>query len=239
MNLTHLDFLIYSSHKTSTQSLLTTLCNNKYKAIHCHSLKDLQYYTNINANITKENFIQALIDHKHINKQKLKIISIIRNPNDRLISSFFQSFSTDEIQLQKKNTKDTTISLNDDNELCMLYEKSIKNNLIPGQTESLDELSDIFRINIIQNLIKKKDYYYIYHELFELFVLDFNKLIDVNSHIYVNNILSINLKNITMKNLSDNKDYYHKYKNVKKMLGTSLNELIEQKYNIFYFTAFS
>ena len=158
MNLTHLDFLIYSSHKTSTQSLLTTLSNNKYKAVHCHSIQDLQCYKNLNANnITKTSFIQALIDYKHINKQKLKIISIIRNPNDRLISSFFQSFSTDEIQLQNKNTKDTTISLNDENKLCMLYENSIKNNLIPGQNESLDELSDIFRINIIQKLIKKKE----------------------------------------------------------------------------------
>ena len=42
-------------------------------------------------------FIEILQRYKYDNKKKIKIISIIRNPFDRLPSSFFQSYHTDEI----------------------------------------------------------------------------------------------------------------------------------------------
>ena len=41
MNFYALDFLVYSSHKTSTQSLLSILQNNNIKAIHCHLINQL------------------------------------------------------------------------------------------------------------------------------------------------------------------------------------------------------
>ena len=42
----------------------------------------------------------------------MKIITIIRNPKDRLISSFFQSYHTDEISFMGKNETDTTVTIN-------------------------------------------------------------------------------------------------------------------------------
>ena len=90
MNLNKIDFLIYSSHKTSTQSLVSILNLNKYKSIHCHHIRNLKVLLNKNQQVNKEMFIKALLNYININKKKLKIITIIRNPKDRLISSLFQ-----------------------------------------------------------------------------------------------------------------------------------------------------
>ena len=33
-----IDYLVYSSHKTATQTVVNTLRNNGFKSIHCHSI---------------------------------------------------------------------------------------------------------------------------------------------------------------------------------------------------------
>jgi hypothetical protein len=223
-----LDFLVYSSHKTSTQSLISILTKNKYKAKHCHC----------NPTPSKETFIQYLINYKNVNNKKLKIITCIRNPKNRLLSSFFQSFSTDEIYFCNISEQNTTISRKNETELCILYEEMIKDKKLPGAMESLDELSIILNIDILDKLENKKNYYYLDDDLFELYVLDFNSVIDNNVLNYLNNILALDLKILSSSNLSENKHYYNKYKNIKKTLGTKLDTIIENQYNSFYFTAF-
>ena len=105
--------------------------------------------------------------------------------------------------------------------------------------ESIDELSDILNINIIKNLEKKKNYYYLNHNLLELYILDFNIIIDNKNNLnYLNNVLNLNLKKIQQANLSKNKDYYNKYQKIKKKLGKKLDSTIENKYDSFYFNAF-
>jgi hypothetical protein len=84
--------LIFSSHKTGTQTLLNMFATNKIYSSHCHKLKDLDNHHNLPIL-----FINKLINYKKINNKKLKIITIIRNPIDRLISSFFQTYNDDEI----------------------------------------------------------------------------------------------------------------------------------------------
>jgi hypothetical protein len=237
MNFTNLDFLVYSSHKTSTQSLLSILNKNNYKAKHCHTLSNLSLcFPNPP---THETFIQYLIKYNNINKKKLKIISCVRNPKDRLLSSFFQSFSSDQVQFLNISEKDTIISVKNEDELCNFYEEMIKNKALPGSLESLDELSLILNINILEKLENKKDYYYLDDELFELFILDFNCLINNNVLNYLNTALKVDLKLLCSNNLSIHKHYYNKYKNVKKMLGTKMDTIIENQYNRFYFTAFN
>lgn len=134
MDFNDLDFLIYSSHKTSTQTLVNTININNFKSFHCHSLWNftLNSYKHIISNfknnevVSDKTFIQGLINYKNKNNKKLKIISIIRNPKDRLISSFFQTFSSDEINYFKKKLENVTISVKTEKELCILYEKFIK-----------------------------------------------------------------------------------------------------------------
>jgi hypothetical protein len=236
MNFNDLDFIIYSSHKTSTQSLISILQKSNFKALHCHTIDNLKL--SLNNPPTKNTFMQYLINYKIANKKKLKIISCIRNPKNRLLSSFFQSFSTDQIHFSKINEKDTLISVKNEDELCVLFEKMIKNKNLPGMTESLDELSIILDMNILEKLEKKKDYYYLENDLVELFVLDFNRVINENVLNYLNTIMGLDLKIVSIDNLSINKHYYDKYQNVKNKLGTKLDTIIENQYNTFYFTAF-
>jgi hypothetical protein len=242
MNFNHLDFLIYSSHKTSTQSLVNTINKNKYNSTHFHILSNFNspFYKKITNNtiVTNETFIQGLINYKNTNNKKLKIITVIRDPKDRLLSSFFQSFFNDEMDCLNKSVENTTISVKNEEELCILYEELVKNKKLPGRIESINEMAIIFGINVIENLEKKKHYYYLNNELFELFVLDFNKLISSDSLNYLNDILKIDCVFKFNDNLSKNKLYYNKYKNVKKILGTKLDNIIENQYESFYFTAF-
>ena len=232
-----LDFLVYSSHKTATQSLVSILNTNNYKASHCHYISNLQF--TMGYPVKKEQFIQSLLNYKITNKKKLKILSCIRNPKDRLISSFFQTFHTDEMLFKKKEENNTTINVNSEDELITMYEEMIKKKSLPMNIEGLDELSTIHNINVLKLLEKKKNYYYLEHDLFELYVLDFNCIINnTNNLIYLNNILNINLKILKTTNLSKDKNYYDKYKNIKKKLGKKLDSIIENQYNTFYFTAF-
>jgi hypothetical protein len=240
MNLNDLDFLIFSSHKTATQTLLSTINCNNFKTIHCHSLYSfIITLPTYKGEISNETFIQALTNYKNINNKKIKILSIIRNPKDRLISSFFQTFSSDEVNFHNKNEKDSTFGVKSVEELCIIYENLINKKKYPFLKESIDEISVIFKINIINNLEKKENYYYFNHDLFELYVLDFNKLIKSDSHIYINKIIGTNFIYIENDNLSQNKNYYDKYINLKKMLGTKLDNIIEKRYDYFYFTAFN
>jgi hypothetical protein len=232
----NLDFLVYSSHKTSTQTLISILNKNKYKAAHCHVIENLKL--NLDNPPTKETFIKYLIDYKNIRKQKFKIITCIRNPINRLLSSFFQSYSTDEIKFNNISEENTTISIKNEDELCIMYEEMIKNSSLPGSMESLDELSIILDINILEKLENKKGYYYLDNNLFELYVLDFNCVIDKNVLNYLNNALMLDLKIVASSNLSVNKHYYNKYQNIKNKIGNKLDTIIKNKYNSFYFTAF-
>lgn len=101
--------MVNSSHKTSTQTLLAIFNKNNYKAIHCHCIDNLKLCF-VNP-LTKETFRQYLINYKNIKTKKLKIITCVRNPINRLLSSFFQSFSTDEINFKNISIENTTISI--------------------------------------------------------------------------------------------------------------------------------
>jgi hypothetical protein len=241
-NLLVLDYLIYSSHKTSTQSLKSTFDLNGYKSIHCHSFNDLNYLfpiiDNKQCKIDRDIFIDTLTKYKEINGKKLKIISIIRNPLQRCISSFFQSFHTDEINYDKKLSEETTISTNNIEDLFIIYEKLIRDKTLPGIYESLDEISNIFNINIIDNLESKENHYYFHNDLIELYVLDFKKMIENDNFNYINDCLNINLTASSCENLSINKLYYEKYITMKNNISENCKQNIEEIYNKFYFSAF-
>lgn len=228
--LTDVEFLIYSSHKTSTQSLYHTLKTNSHKTIVCHSISHL--------NMTSSQFVDKLVEYKTIHGKPLKIISVVRKPTERLISSFFQSFCCDEIRIDKPSSQ-TTVGQLDVPALCELYRTLITTERLPCAQESIDELSSVIGINVISQLVRMEDYYYCVHELFELYVLDFKVLISDNMLSYLNNILGLNLSIVKKHNMSANKHrYYRKYVDAKKIIGTTLDGIIEPQYSSFYFLAF-
>ena len=235
MKFTDLDFLVYSSHKTATQSLVSTLFQNNFKVRHCHYFSNLEFKDD---NLKKEFMLDYLIDYKKKNNKKLKIISSLRNPKERLISSFFQTYHSDEIYQKNMNKEETTVIKKNENELIQMINVLIREKQLTGQRESLDEISSVIKKNIINLLEKRENYYYFENNFFELFVLDFNCLIGDDKLNYLNTVLDLNLTKIMSKNLSREKEYYKKYKSVKRKINKSLDKIIERQYDKFYFEAF-
>ena len=110
---------------------------------------------------------------------------------------------------------------------------------LSGMYESIDELSTIFEINIINELNKKENYYYWENDLIELYILDFKKIINDDNIEYLNNIFNINIKTFINSNLTKNKSYKDKLNEFKKINDDKLNEKIKKFYNDFYFNAFN
>jgi len=78
----NINYLIYSSHKTSSQSLKNTLNKNNFLTTHLHTIDKNNYI----------NFKNYCYDYNKKNNKKLVIITILRNPFDRIKSSFFKHF---------------------------------------------------------------------------------------------------------------------------------------------------
>jgi hypothetical protein len=235
-----LEYLIYTSHKTASQTIECILEKNGIVSKHCHKIKDLKHTLPVcDFEPSHETFINKLINYKLDNHNKLKIITVVRNPQDRLISSFFQSAHTDEVYFNKIPPDKTTVVVNSEEDLSLMYERLIKTRTLLGFNESIDEMSSIFNFNIHESLEFKNSHYYLNHELFELYVLDFNELISVNVLIYLNSILNTDLTVIAKDNLSSDKCYFNKYNNVKKLIGTTCNEYIENSFDKFYFNSFA
>lgn len=83
-----LDYFIYSSHKTMTQSIKSTLSRTGFSCAHVHLLDNIQ--------LDCRDFKEFCCEYFQRNKKKLKIISVFRDPLDRLMSSFFQSLSVEQ-----------------------------------------------------------------------------------------------------------------------------------------------
>jgi hypothetical protein len=252
---TDIDYLIYSSHKTSTQTLLNTLQKNNVKTSFLHNMSnicvlypDFDFCKNKGhgkrlgwgelekTNIFKELTLKNIEKYKNNNNKKISIISVVRNPKERLLSSLFQTFHTDEMMYQGKKYTETTIYKLDENEIYNLYCNEIKNNSLPGGIEAIDEMSYLFDIDIINHLQKEEDYYYFENDLIKLYVLKFNCVINENSLHYLNNILQTNLIQKETSNLSIDKVYYNKYNKVKTMVKDDINNIINDRYNKFYFS---
>jgi hypothetical protein len=84
----NIDVLVFSSQKTATQTILNSLNGSGVDSLHGH--------TTDNLGLTEDLFKQYLLQYIDYNKKPLKIISIFRDPLERMVSSFFQSLSEDK-----------------------------------------------------------------------------------------------------------------------------------------------
>lgn len=83
-----LDYFVFSSHKTMTQSMRVTLTHSGFNCAHSHRLSNLKL---------EESELESLCrDYLKRNGRKLRILSVFRDPIDRLISSFFQFLSVEK-----------------------------------------------------------------------------------------------------------------------------------------------
>ena len=188
-----LDFLIYSSHKTGTQTLKTTL-KRRYRVYMIHLLRDLS--TIWRQCITREHVVHALELYKRLYGCPLKIITVIRDSEDRLLSSFFQTFHDDLIMDYKMDPAATPVATKTADELFEMF-TTHKNNL-PYFRESLDELNEIDP------------------SLYDLYTLDFARIGDLD---YINSVLGTNLSKLVVENVTRDKVYREKFEHGKARLG--------------------
>jgi len=139
-----LDFIVFSSHKTMTQSLSGTLNYNGFGCIHAHQPKHI--------GLTHEQLRELSEEYYKHKNQRIKIISVYRDPIDRLISSFFQSLSVDKWGRTEHGKKeklvyfDESILFSEDINSIMerfWYYCAVKSDV----NESLDLICDIYDIN--------------------------------------------------------------------------------------------
>lgn len=213
LSLNKYDFFIFSSHKTSTQTILWTLRNNGYKALHIHTITDFNIVLNIRRFKLKKDalerlYLKGLSKYKFSKGKKLKIISVIREPYNRCISSFFQRNHDD----MSKSKLTTIIMKYDIDKLIEIFYKSLEDELL--YSESIIELSRLLKVDILSNMIDKGDHYYFEHDLCIIYVLKFNKVISNDSLDleYINNVLNINLTKLCNTNITSTKIYYDKFK---------------------------
>ncbi|MFO1104047.1 MAG: sulfotransferase domain-containing protein [Methylocystis sp.] len=138
-----LDFIVFSSHKTMTQSLSGTLNYNGFSCVHAHQPKHID--------LTNEQLRELSEEYYQHNNKKLKLISVYRDPIDRLISSFFQSLSVDKwgrTEYGKKeelvNFSESILFSEDFNRIMerFWYYCAVKNDV----SEALDLICDIYDI---------------------------------------------------------------------------------------------
>ena len=237
IDIKNLDYLLYSSHKTGTQSIKNTLIQNGYKSKHIHTLKHL-----ISENLScvdmshekvKEIFLNKI---KDLNKsgKKLKIITCIRDPMDRLLSSFFQSYHSDKVMFNNYLPHETPVMTLNKGNLINMYRSLIINNKLPGGYESLEELFDIFNFNELE-LIEKDNYYCYENEYVEIIVIKFIYFKELTTD-YLSKCLNITLRKSKSSNLSSDKIYYDKYLSLKTFFqrNIGLRVIIEKRYNNLY-----
>lgn len=233
--LNKLDFLIYSAHKTSTQTVINTLLSNNIRAKHIHILDDL-YNNQSNLQL----FTNHLKSYQAKNGRRLKVVTIIRNPFERLISSYFQYCHNRQNSRTRCGEKNTLIMTNSVDKLRDIFLNKLNNKEteLHYYLESMDEMSKIFKTDIIRNLVNKGDHFTYENDLMQLYVLDFTKIISspnassICGIDYINNVLGTHFQNLVPENLTKNKITYTKYVQFKKLLEN--DQEIKDKIKSFY-----
>lgn len=214
------DFYVYSTHKTSTQSLKAIFNTN-----HIHSLTDCNY--------TKMTFLEHVKEYNRKNNKKIKILTILRIPSERVISSYFQIKYNKEIRQLLIKSNETTVMKNTIDYLVNDVNSFIQHKKYPG--ESLYEIMYVFDFNFGDIYVDKVKHYGFYeNDLIKLYILDFESVIGNDKIMYLENIFGIKLPNKS-KNKSENKPYFKKYKKVKKIIGHEFDDMINSDYVDFIF----
>lgn len=81
------DYLVFSSHKTATRTIRTSLMASGFKCRHGHTMRNIQ--------LVPGQFGTYVSNYEAIHSRQLVVISVFRDPLERLISSFFQALNRD------------------------------------------------------------------------------------------------------------------------------------------------
>lgn len=209
----NIQFLVFSSHKTATQSVTESLTVNGFTTLHCH------YF--LHMGIPPEKFLDYLLRYKSIHKRPIKIISIFREPIERIISSFFQSLSVDIYGRTENFEVPLTLP-----EQSILYTESTEAiqkrfyyycEKYNGFGESIGNICETLVLPISQlNFSISKGFGKTSFELFDIYLYRYDLLLNNFSDLMAQSLGH----QITMvpKNISNTKWYFDKYLEFKQNL---------------------
>ncbi|MFP4470134.1 MAG: hypothetical protein ACLFPE_05600 [Bacteroidales bacterium] len=205
-----LDCLVFSSHKSGTQTLVHSLAASGINSRHCHVPE--------NAGLKNGNFETYVKAYYRHNRKKLTIISVFRDPLERHISSFFQWNGTRPLERKEVGDKtETLIFRRNTGELQHQFIAELKNRSFPGREESIEIICDELKIDTGKLVfeIKKKSGLY-ETKKFRLFLLRFDLLFDDFEQI-LSTITGKTIRQIN-QNMGTEKWYAEKYLDFKQTL---------------------
>jgi hypothetical protein len=171
-NLFQIDYLVFSSFKSATQTVTRSLRFNNIPALHCHSLN------NRNINL-RPGSLASYLDMYHARRnQRLPILTIFREPIQRYISAFFQWHGKGVIRkITKKEAEESIIYQKSIGELQEQFLNEVCNLMLVGQRESIDDLCVELGIRITDlNFNLEQDFGLLELPTCRLFTLRFDRL---------------------------------------------------------------
>lgn len=138
-----LEFLVYSAHKTGTQTLVHTFRDNGFACTHCHRL------SNLSPPLTPELLPQFLGEYRRRRGRVLPIVSVFREPIGRHISSFFQWHGEGALRRQPGATPaDSLLARCPVPELQRRFREDLERGAPVGALESIRELCGALAIPV-------------------------------------------------------------------------------------------
>lgn len=203
-DLLDLDCLVFSSHKTATQTIKASLRSRGLTVAHCHNLENL--------GMKDGQFAPYLREFLSRNGRKPVLVSVFRDPYDRMVSSFFQSLSRDYHAWTRpdsdhwgKDLDGFDRSLPEMQRLFIRYAR-----IVDGWGESIDIICRETGINIAEFSYSDEDRYGTFeNEALKLLLFRYDRL--VPDFAPLRTALRIPDLRIDKRNLAERKRYHDLY----------------------------
>ena len=226
-----IEYLVYSAHKTGTQSLIATLKHHGFKSLHCHRLR--------NIGLEAGSFKAYLDQYLQKNNQKLKVITIFRDPIERHISSFFQAYGSRPLRLEEVNDpSETLIYKHSVKRLQRKFIIELTTRSIMGYQESIHEICRELQISIdnFKPLDEVPSLYLYETENVAIYLMGFRELIN-NFESMLTEITQVPItsKHANMADQKWYKDVYHQFKESLVVPRKTISAIYNDKQDIINF----
>ncbi len=226
------DFFVFSAHKTATQSVVNSIKNSGFGAVHLHVLRHVDF---------EEGDFKDFVDFYYREKKKpLKIISIFREPISRMISSFFQTHGDDMVKFGIISSIEESILF--DHSVLQLQEifiQHLRDRTLHGYDQSLDIICNELGVDVNGlSFDAEKMIGVNLSEKYQLFLMRFDLLLS-NFDQVLKNTLGQDV-GVSIHNLSKEKwysDIYSRFKRDVKIPRDVIEDIYEERaelINLFY-----
>ena len=167
-----IDYLVFSSHKSGSQTVKGTLQRSGFVCEHCHGLGNIEIDTG--------SFSDFLYDYANRHGRQLRAVSVFREPMQRHVSSFFQWYGSRPLMRgEVEDEGETIIARQSIDELRDLFLAELKDESLIGYEDSLNEISTELGCSPADLLARKDGSCWVYESpLIHLYIYRFDQLFD-------------------------------------------------------------